>query len=87
MPLLVKGQTVTGTFDGTSHGILVNTYTFNASKGDTVILRAAARGYNPAQLTVRVKGPSPATSVIGVAVAILNLPILVTGLYIVELLF
>jgi hypothetical protein len=85
MTQLQSGQTVTGTFDGTNHGILINTYTFTAAKGDTVLMRALARGYNPAQLTIVVKGPMPSTNQVASANATLTLRITVAGTYTVEL--
>lgn len=85
MTLLTNGETISGTFDGTTHGILISTNTFNAKKGDNVILRAIARGYNPAQLTINAFGPSPGLTSVGSAVGVLHLHISTTGTYTVEL--
>lgn len=85
MTLLTNGETITGAFDGTVHGILISTNTFNAKKGDNVILRAIARGYNPAQLTINAFGPAPTLTSVGRAVGALHLHISTTGTYTVEL--
>ena len=87
MTLLMNGQTVNGHFNGATRGVLINSYTFQANQGDPVFLRATARGYHPAQLTLRVTGPIPATSVVSMGLRNLHIVIPQTGVYQVELIY
>ena len=85
MTQITNGQSVSGTFDGAVHGVAIHSYTFLATANDNIILRASARGYNPAQLTIKAFGPSPALTLVGTAVRSLHLHISTTGTYTVEL--
>ena len=87
MTLLTSGQTVSGSFDETSHGIIVDTYTFHAVKEDRITLRANCFGYNPAQLSIAVLGPAPSTALIAEALTVLTLTITATGTYTVNLIY
>ena len=87
MTLLTSGQTVSGSFGETSHGTLVNTYTFHAVKGDHVTLRANCFGYNPEQLSILVTGPVPSSTIVGESLAVLSLAIVIDGTYTVNLIY
>lgn len=87
MTLLTNGQTVSGTFDSAVHNVVIHTYTFQARANDNIVLRATARGYNSAQLSVRVTGPAPGTNVIANQIGRVHLTVPQTGVYTVELIY
>ena len=87
MTLLANGQSVSGRFDGTVHGIIIHTYTVQVVAHDNVVFRATARGYNPASLTLRVRGPAPAITIVAEQVGRVHLTVPQTGVYTVELIY
>lgn len=85
MTQITNGQSVSGTFDGAVHGVAIHSYTFLATANDNIILRASARGYNPAQLRIDVAGPAPSIDHVASAVGRVQVHVQKTGIYTVTL--